>query len=129
MSKALDRRVKTAMDETRLLILGVQVLLGFEFQWFFQDGFPNLSESSKLVCAWSLSLVLLSIGFLVLPSMDHRLVEQGRSTKRLVRLTNVCAGLGLVPLAVSLALSAYVVVDRVFGPPAGILSAFALAFM
>jgi len=29
MSKDLDRRVKAALDETRLLILGVQVLLGF----------------------------------------------------------------------------------------------------
>ena len=37
MSKELDRKVKTALNETRLLILGVQVLLGFEFQCFFQD--------------------------------------------------------------------------------------------
>jgi len=46
MSKDLDRRVKAALDETRLLILGVQVLLGFEFQCFFQDGVSNLSGSS-----------------------------------------------------------------------------------
>jgi hypothetical protein len=50
MSKDLDRCVKAALDETRLLILGVQVLLGFEFQCFFQDGFSNLSESSKFIC-------------------------------------------------------------------------------
>ena len=47
MSKELDRKVKTALDETRLLILGVQVLLGFEFQSFFQDGFEELSPASK----------------------------------------------------------------------------------
>jgi len=54
MSKDLDRRVKAALDETRLLILGVQVLLGFEFQCFFQDGFSNLSASSKFICVLSL---------------------------------------------------------------------------
>jgi hypothetical protein len=105
MSKDLDRRVKAALDETRLLILGVQVLLGFEFQCFFQDGFSNLSEGSKSICMVSLCLVILSIGVLVIPSMEHRLVESGRSTLRLVRATNACAGLGLVPLTASLGLS------------------------
>jgi hypothetical protein len=36
MPKELDRRVKLALDETRLLILGVQVLLGFQFQSLFR---------------------------------------------------------------------------------------------
>ena len=127
MSKDLDRRVKAALDETRLLILGVQVLLGFEFQCFFQDGFSNLSESSKSICMVSLCLVILSIGVLVIPSMEHRLVESGRSTLRLVRATNACAGLGLVPLTASLGLSTYVVIDRHFGMHAGIASGLALA--
>jgi len=127
MSRDLDRRVKAALDETRLLILGVQVLLGFEFQCFFQDGFSNLSESSKSICMVSLCLVILSIGVLVIPSMEHRLVESGRSTLRLVRATNACAGLGLVPLTASLGLSTYVVIDRHFGMHAGIASGLALA--
>ena len=36
MSKKLDDKVKTALDETRLLFLGGQVLLGFQFQAFFR---------------------------------------------------------------------------------------------
>jgi hypothetical protein len=31
MSRELDRKGKTALNETRLLILGVQVLIGFGF--------------------------------------------------------------------------------------------------
>jgi hypothetical protein len=75
----------------------------------------------------SLCLVILSIGVLVIPSMEHRLVESGRSTLRLVRATNACAGLGLVPLTASLGLSTYVVIDRHFGIQAGIASGLALA--
>jgi hypothetical protein len=127
MSKELDRRVKTALDETRLLILGVQVLLGFEFQSFFQDGFSGLSTSSKSICILSLYLVILSVGLLVVPSMEHRLVEAGRSTPRLVRAVNAFAGFGLVPLTASLGLSTYVVIERHFGMPAGIASGLALA--
>jgi len=127
MSRQLDRRVKAALDETRLLILGVQVLLGFEFQCFFQDGFSGLSESSKLVCGLSLYLVILSTAVLVMPSMQHRLVESGRSTPRLLRTTDLLAGLGLIPLTASLGLSSYVVIDRHFGMRAGIASGLALA--
>jgi hypothetical protein len=127
MSKALDRRVKAALDETRLLILGVQVLLGFEFQCFFQDGFADLSESSKLICGLSLYLVILATAVLVMPSMQHRLVESGRSTLRLLRTTDLLAGLGLVPLTACLGLSTYVVIDRHFGMPAGLACGLALA--
>jgi len=56
MGKELDNRVKAAMNETRLLILGVQVLLGFQFACFFQDGFATLADFSKLICAASLVL-------------------------------------------------------------------------
>ena len=114
MSQELDRKVKTALNETRLLILGVQVLLGFEFQSFFQDGFEDLSVASKSLAVSGLVLVILSTALLVIPSMQHRLVEQGQSSVRLVTAASFYAGLGLAPLAVSLGLAAYVVIDRHF---------------
>src|SRR5947209_6415514 len=104
MSKELDRKIKTALDETRLLILGVQVLLGFEFQSFFQDGFEQLSTVSKELSAAGLLLVILAIGLLVIPSMQHRIVERGQSSLRLVAAASYYAGLGLAPLTISLGL-------------------------
>ena len=35
---AQERRVKTALDETRLLILGAQILFGFHLNGAFQSG-------------------------------------------------------------------------------------------
>jgi thiosulfate reductase cytochrome b subunit len=127
MSKDLDRRVKLALDETRLLILGVQVLLGFQFQSFFQDGFSDLSSVSQWLCVAGLALLIGSVGLLIAPSMQHRLVEDGRSSTRLVRTTNFFAGCGLVPLAASIGLSSYVVAERHFGPAAGLAIGLALA--
>ncbi|MEA2943709.1 MAG: hypothetical protein QOD09_4238 [Bradyrhizobium sp.] len=126
-AKELDRRVKLALDETRLLILGVQVLLGFQLQSFFQDGFADLPSVSQWLCVAGLALLIASVGLLVAPSMQHRLVEEGRSSTRLVRSTNVFAGFGLVPLAASLGLSGYVVVERHFGLAAGLAVGLALA--
>jgi hypothetical protein len=125
--KNLDRRVKLALDELRLLILGVQVLLGFQFESFFQDGFGELSFRSQWWCVAGLALLIASIGLLIAPSMQHRLVEQGRSSTRLARSTNFFAGCGLVPLAASLGLAGYVVVERHFGLAAGLAIGLALA--
>jgi hypothetical protein len=118
--KNLDRRVKLALDEMRLLILGVQVLLGFQFQSFFQDGFAELSAVSQYLCVAGLALLTASLGLLIIPSMQHRLVEQGRSSTRLARSANFFAGCGLVPLTVSIGLGSYVVVERHFGLAAGL---------
>ena len=127
MSKLLDKNVKTALNETRLLILGVQVLLGFEFQSFFQDGFAELSETSKMLSTAGLFLVIVSIGVLVTPTMLHRLVESGRSSVRLLTATSSFTALGLMPLPACLGLSAYVVIDRHFGIAAGIAVGTSLA--
>jgi hypothetical protein len=118
----LDRKVKTALNETRLLILGAQVLLGFQFEAFFQDGFSELSAASQQLCLVGLMLVLLSVTVLVVPSMQHRLVEMGQSSERLVSATSSLTGLGLVPLALSLALGIHVVVSRHFGTLAGVVA-------
>ena len=59
--------------------------------------------------------------------MQHRLVEQGRSSTRLARSTNFFAGCGLVPLTVSIGLGSYVVVERHFGLAAGLAVGLALA--
>jgi hypothetical protein len=43
----LDRKLKTALDESRLLILGAQVLFGFLFQAVFQDLFKDVPPASQ----------------------------------------------------------------------------------
>jgi hypothetical protein len=91
----LDHKVKTSLDETRLLILGPQMLLGFEFQSFFQDGFEDMSDASKTLSVAGFVLVVLSTGLLVIPSMQHPLVEQGQSSIRLFTAASFYAGIGV----------------------------------
>jgi hypothetical protein len=129
MSAELDRKLKTSLDETRLLVLGAQVLLGFQFQAFFQDGFSGLSALSKSCCLAGLGSIILAVAFLVLPSMQHRLVENGHSSTRLMGTTSSCAAVGLGFLALTLTLSAYVVIDRHFGMLAGIASGLSLGIL
>ena len=120
MSEKSDRKLKTALDETRLLILGVQILLGSEFQCAFQDRFDRLSEGAKQLNLAALGLIVLSIAVLIAPSMQHRIVEAGQSTARLILTTNRLASTALMPLTAGLALSVYVVVQLTFGASAGL---------
>jgi hypothetical protein len=129
MPSELDRKLKTALDETRLLILGAQVLLGFQFQSFFQDGFSELGPFSKNLCLAALACVMLAVAALVVPSMQHRLIEKGNSSKRLVAAASFYAGLALAPMAMSLTLSGYVVLNRHFGVLAGVAGGLGLGIV
>jgi len=120
MPKKLDSKLKTALDETRLLFPGGQVLLGFQFQAFFQDGFSTLSSQATYLSPAGLALMVVSIALLVAPVMQHRLVESGRASSRLP--TTVFAAASLAPLGLSLALATYVVIGRRYGTAAGVMS-------
>jgi len=127
MPDQLDRKVKTALDETRLLVLGIQVLLGFQFQAFFQNGFPQLAPHSKALCAAGLALQTLCLGLLIIPSMEHRLVERGSSSRRLIRGASFYTPAGFVPFSLSLGLAGDVVIERHFGTASGIAFGVGLA--
>ena len=44
---ALREKIKTALDESRMLILGAQIFLGFHFRAVFEPGFQKLSKSQQ----------------------------------------------------------------------------------
>jgi hypothetical protein len=81
----LERKLKTALDESRLLLLGVQVLFGFQFQSAFQERFTELPPASRAVLALSLVLLLLSVGLLIAPSVHHQIRFRGESRRDALR--------------------------------------------
>ena len=64
----VERRPKTALDESRLLILDAQVLFGFQFQAAFQELFSALPASSRFIHCAGLTMLLISVGLLIAPS-------------------------------------------------------------
>jgi Family of unknown function (DUF6328) len=74
---SLQRKLKIALDETRLLILGAQVLFGFQFNGMFQEAFGDLHLPMRLIACAGLVLIMIAIGLLIAPSMQHRIAERG----------------------------------------------------
>ena len=101
---ALSGKVKTSLDETRTLMLGAQILLGFQFNGVFRPRFDALPLSAKLVDSVGLGLMLATVTLLVAPSAFHRIVDRGESTGRTQTVTSVCAAIALVPFATALGL-------------------------
>jgi Family of unknown function (DUF6328) len=118
----LERQLKIALDETRLLILGAQVLFGFQFNGIFQDGFERLPIPSRwLICSGQM-LIMLAVGLLITPSMQHRIVERGQDSPRVLSLATLFGGLALLPLSAVLAVDVFVGVERSITPGWGILA-------
>ena len=114
----LRQKVKDALDEVRILILGSQILLGFQFNVAFREGFDALPAFSKALDVVALFSMLAVIALLMFPPAWHRLVEEGRDSKRLLRIVTRVACLALLPFAVSLGLDLFIVLERVLGATA-----------
>jgi hypothetical protein len=119
---ALEARVKTALDETRLLILGAQIRFGFHLNGAFQNAFGELDAVSRCLHATAFFLMAITIGLLIAPSMQHRIVERGQASRRILRVATVSAGMALAPFALSLGIDLFVVIGHRFGAGLGLVA-------
>ena len=71
----LAKLVQTALDETRMLVLGAQILLGFELNGVFRDGFENLPLHARYLDGIALLLIIGTVALLITPETHHHLVE------------------------------------------------------
>jgi uncharacterized protein DUF6328 len=118
----LSEKVKLGLDETRMLILGAQILLGFELRGAFQDGFETLPAHSRYLEALALGFMVCTVALLIAPGPYHRIVEEGEDSGPLHQFVTLVADLALLPLALALGLDIAVVAERIFGRLGGMLA-------
>jgi uncharacterized protein DUF6328 len=79
----LSKKVKVGLDESRMLVLGSQVFIGFQFRSVFQNAFEALPPWSRHLDGVALLLMVSALGMLIFPGPFHRIVEEGRNSGRL----------------------------------------------
>jgi len=129
----LKQKVKNALNEGRTLILGSEVLIGFEFRSAFQTGFDKLPFVIQYTRLAGLCLMLLALALLIAPATRHRLVERGGDSQGFLAYTTRIIEIALLPFALGLGIDLYLAAQKVTGPKsalaAGIIAtAFALFF-
>jgi hypothetical protein len=132
VSRLADKS-ENALNETRMLILGSQVLIGFDFHAAFQPGFERLPGQAQNLEVLSLTLMLGALGLLLAPGAFHQIVEHGNDSPRLIDVTNLIASFALLPFAlgigIELYLAALVVIGTAAALPMGLAGvAFAVLF-
>jgi hypothetical protein len=116
----LSKKIKTALDETRMLILGAQILLGFELRAAFSEGFDKLPVHARHLEALALMLMVISVALMITPGTYHRIVEGGRDSGAFHKVTSVIADLSLLPFALALGIDVFVSIEHVFGSTAAL---------
>jgi hypothetical protein len=116
------QNLKIALDETRMLILGAQVLLGFQVRSVFQEAFEQLPASSKVCDAAALFLMVAVVGLLIAPAAHHRVVDGGDATRRIMRIIGLCMSGALLLFATALGINIFIGLERIAGFAAAIMA-------
>src|SRR5438270_1821959 len=125
----LSKKIKTALDETRMLILGAQILLGFELRAAFSEGFDKLPDHARDIEAIALMLMTVSVALMIAPGPYHRIVEGGRDSGPFYRVATTISDLALLPFGLALGLDVFVSIEHVIGSAAGIASGIAASIV
>jgi hypothetical protein len=125
----LSKKVTTALDETRLLILGAQVLFGFQLQAVFQEQFKTLPLWSRYLECGAQLLMTISVACLVAPSMLHRISERGEDSPRIQQAATLCAGIALMPFALSIGFDLFIVFQPIVSTGTAVAAGVAFFLM
>ena len=106
------KKVRLSLDEARLLILGAQVLLGFQYRGFLETDFARLPPLSRGLWTAVLGLMVVVTLLIMWPSSFHQIVERGNLTVRLLNFTTSTMDLALFPFAIALGIDVYIVTQR-----------------
>lgn len=117
---ARDRRdsgdMNDLLQELRVLLQGVQVLVGFLIVLPFSEGFARVSEKEKKVYLAIFLCVLTSLVLFSAPAAQHRLLSPLRDRVTFKRGSARLVVAGMVPLSAALVLATHFVLTEVGSP-------------
>src|ERR1051326_4981628 len=112
----LQSKLENALNEARILILGGQVLIGAGFRLVFAEGFDKLPPFTQFLVMSSLWLMLAGLGILLIPAPSHFVVLKGSHTRRFHELITSILEWALIPFALGLGVSVFVVGEKTMTP-------------
>jgi hypothetical protein len=117
----LEQKTQDALNESRILVLGVQVLLSFQFTCALEPAFSQLPRSSQYLELGALTLLIVAFGLFVAPAPNHLLIWADDDGPTLQRFVTIVVGIALMPFASALAIDIYISAARTLGSTTGLI--------
>src|SRR5215218_9124312 len=113
--ESLEQEATHATDEARMVLPGVQAILGFQLIAVFNQRFEQLGEARELLHLAAFLLVALAMGLIMAPAAFHRQAERGYVTRRFVDLASSLLTFSLVPLTIGVVVETYLISWMILG--------------
>jgi hypothetical protein len=102
------------LNETRIILPGTEVFLGFLMTIPFTLGFAFLDDEQRLVYLATFFAMLLSVAFFVAPAAYHRIARPIVHKERFKVFATTLIVIGLAPASIAFVLVTYLVSSLVF---------------
>ncbi len=101
--------VSNVLEESRMVLPGIQALFGFQLIAVFNARFDQLAYLEKNIHMTAIFLTIVAIALLMAPAAYHRHAERNSVSQGFVNYASKMLCLGMAPLMVSICLDTYVV--------------------
>ena len=104
----LHSRIDQMLTEARVILPGVQAMLGFQLIVFMTHAFEKLPRALQILHLGGLVLALITITLLIAPAAVHRMAFHGNDDARFHQLASRLLNVALIPLALSIAVESFI---------------------
>jgi len=105
--ESLEEEATHATDEARMLLPGVQAVMGFQLIAVFNQRFESLGPAEQVLHLGAFFLLVVAMALIMAPAAYHRQAERGILTRRFVNLASRLLTLALIPLLLAVTADAY----------------------
>jgi cytochrome b561 len=130
-NEALHDEMRDIIEETRVILPGIQALFGFQTIVVFNQRFMELPEYARDCHLVGLGMVIVAVALVMTPAVYYRYVGRDYVTRHMVSVSSVMTRAALLPLSCGISLDIFTVVLAATGRPAwsAIAAAFAFLFL
>ena len=126
--ESLQEEARNVIEECRMVLPGVQALLGFQFIAAFNARFAQLDPAERALHYAALLVVGIAMVLIMTPAAYHRQAERGVVSRHFIDLASRLLTTAMVPLAIGICLDVYIVGLLALGHRALAIAAALLMF-
>jgi hypothetical protein len=102
--ESLGSEVDHAIEESRMVLPGIQALFGFQLIAVFSQRFEQLPVAAQRIHLSALILVVVAIALIMAPAAYHRQVERGTVSRHFADYASRMITIAMVPLMIAISM-------------------------